>query len=218
VAEAVEMFSHWHHSVEALSTSTQDFYASVERALTAKEVPELHLSRTVVNERGLLSARREYLSVRYGRLTFDICAAPFGKDFFFSWWLTKRSPSASAFLGLLILVGLPILTLMLFASVGLLKTLLFSLIALVVTMAVLRHFLTAGSILVEDAILTMPIIGFLYLRFARPVTYYSEDTRLMFEDTVHRTVVQIVEGVLTLNKLPPLAPEKTKSQSRSALG
>jgi hypothetical protein len=217
VAQPAEVISHWHQSIEGLSTSSQDFYASIEKALQVKEAPGLRLGRSVTSEGGVLSAQREYLSVGYQRFTFEICGAPFGKDFFFSWWLTKRSPSASAFWGLLILIGLPILTLMLFATVGFFKTLLFSLIALIAMILVLRHFLTQGSILVEDALLAMPIIGFLYQRFARPVTYYSEDTRLMFEDTVHRTVVQIVEGLLTLNKLPALTPEKTKPQSRSAV-
>jgi hypothetical protein len=51
----------------------------------------------------------------------------------------------------------------------------------------------------------------------KPVTYYSEDSRLMFEETVHRVVVQVASGVLTLNKLPELSPEKMKPQSRQAL-
>lgn len=218
MAQPSEIISHWHQSIEGLSTSSQDFYAAVERALQEKEAPGLRLARSVTSEGGVLSAQREYLSVGYQRFTFEICGAPFGKDFFFSWWLTRRSPSASAFWGLLVLIGLPILVLMLFATIGFFKTLLFSLLALVAMALVLRHFLTQGSILVEDATLALPIIGFLYQRLARPVTYYSEDTRLMFEDTVHRTVIQIVEGLLTLNKLPALAPEKTKPQSRSALG
>lgn len=218
MAQSAEVISHWHQSIEGLSTSSQDFYASIEKALQGKEAPGLRLARLVTSEGGVLSAQREYLSVGYQRFTFEICGAPFGKDFFFSWWLIKRSPSISALWGLLILIGLPILILMLFATVGFFKTLLLSLIALVAMVLVLRHFLSQGSVLVEDAILAMPIIGLLYQRLARPVTYYSEDTRLMFENTVHRTVVQIVEGLLTLNKLPALAPEKTKPQSRSVLG
>ena len=59
---------------------------------------------------------------------------------------------------------------------------------------------------IEDSILAMPVIGFLYRKFVSPVTYYSEDTRLMFEDTIHRTVLQIVSGILTLNKLPQIPP------------
>ena len=34
-----------------------------------------------------MSASREYLRVQHKELVFDICAAPFGKDFFISWWL-----------------------------------------------------------------------------------------------------------------------------------
>ena len=40
----------------------------------------------------------------------------------------------------------------------------------------------------------------------------------MFEDTIHRTVIQVVAGILTLNKLPQIPAEKLKPQSRNALG
>ena len=74
-----------------------------------------------------------------------------------------------------------------------------------------------GWAAVEDALLAMPVVGLIYGRFVRPVTYYSEDTRLMFEVTVHRVVVQIVEGILTLNKLPQIPPENLKAQSRKVI-
>ena len=70
---------------------------------------------------------------------------------------------------------------------------------------------------IEDTILAIPTVGIIYAKLFRPVTYYSEDSRLMFEETVHRVVLQVVSGVLTLNKLPELSPEKMKAQSRNAL-
>ena len=217
MAQSVEVISHWHQSVEGLSTSTLEYYASVEKALRDKEVPELRIERTTVSESGILSAKREYLRVRYGRLMFDICGAPFGKDFFFSWWLVKRTPGFAALWGCLTLIGLPLLVLAFIAGMGFLKGMFFALVAIGVGAAVLRGAFSDGWSAIEDSILVMPIIGLIYRMFVKPVTYYSEDTRLMFEDTVHRVVVQVVSGILTLNKLPEIVPEKLKPQSRNAL-
>lgn len=217
MAQSVEIISHWHQSVEGLSTSTLDYYAAVEKALRDKEVPELRIERTTVSEHGILSAKREYLRVRYGRLNFDICGAPFGKDFFFSWWLVKRTPGFAALWGCATLIGLPLLVLAFVGAMGFLKGIIFALVAVGVGAAILRGAFADGRSAIEDTILVMPIIGLVYKKFVKPVTYYSEDTRLMFEETVHRVVLQVVSGVLTLNKLPEISPEKLKPQSRSAL-
>lgn len=217
MAQSVEVISHWHQSVEGLSTSTLDYYAAVEKALRDKEVPELHIERITASESGILSAKREYLRVRYGRLSFDICGAPFGKDFFFSWWLVKRTPGFAALWGCASLIGLSLLVLVFIGAMGFFKGILFALVVVGVGAAILRGAFADGWSAIEDTILVMPIIGLLYKNFVRPATYYSEDTRLMFEDTVHRVVVKVVEGILTLNKLPEIPAEKLKPQSRSAL-
>jgi hypothetical protein len=217
MAQSVEVISHWHQSVEGLSTSTLDYYAAVEKALRDKEVPELQIERITASESGILSAKREYLRARYGRLSFDICGAPFGKDFFFSWWLVKRIPGFAALWGCASLIGLSFLTLVFIGAMGFFKGILFALVAVGIGTAILRGAFADGWSGIEDTILVMPIIGPLYKKFVNPVTYYSEDTRLMFEDTVHRVVVQVVEGILTLNKLPEIPAEKLKPQSRSAL-
>jgi hypothetical protein len=216
VAAAVEVISHWHHSVEGLSTSSLDFYASVERALAGKEVPELHLARTVVNESGLLSAKREYITIRYGRLTFDVCGAPFGKDYFFSWWLTRHVPGFAALWGFLALFGAPFISIVLILSTGFIRGTLLSVLVLGVAVAIARYNATEGWTGVEDALLATPLVGRIYRQLFSPITYYAEDTRLMFEDTVHRTVVQIVEGILTVNKMPPIPGDQLRPRPRGA--
>ena len=217
MAQSVEVISHWHQSVEGLSTSTLEYYAAVEKALREKDVADLQIERVTASESGILSAKREYLRVRYGRLMFDICGAPFGKDFFFSWWLVKRTPGFAALWGCAALIGVPIIGLGFIASMGLFQGTLVALIVFAVGAAVVRATFADGWSAIEDSILVMPIIGFLYGKFVKPVTYYSEDTRLMFENTVHRVVLQVVSGILSLNKLPELSPENTKAQSRKAL-
>lgn len=216
MAQSVEVISHWHQSVDGLSTSALEYYAAVEKALREKDVAGLEIERVVANEGGILSAKREYVRVRYGRLMFDICGAPFGKDFFFSWWLIKRTPGFAALWGCSALVGIPVVALGFIATIGLFKGTLVALIVFAVGAAIVRATFADGWSAIEDSILVMPVIGFLYGKFVKPVTYYSEDTRLMFEGTVHRVVLQVVSGVLSLNKLPELSAEKMKSQSRKA--
>ncbi|MBI5771946.1 MAG: hypothetical protein HZA93_29505 [Verrucomicrobia bacterium] len=79
-----EVLSHWYVVVEALHFSAQEFYAAIETELAAKKMPQLKISRVEYYEGGLLSAKREYLRLARERLAFDVCAAPFGRDFFFS--------------------------------------------------------------------------------------------------------------------------------------
>lgn len=217
MAQSAEVISHWHQSVDGLSTSTMDFYAAVEKAIQAKEVADIRIARIEVPEHGLLSAKRVYLGVSYGRLRFDICGAPFGKDFFFSWWLVKRTPGFAALWGCATLIGLPIIALGFISVMGFFKGIIFALLAVVIGFAILRSSASDGWNAIEDVILAMPVTGVLYAKFVKPVTYFSEDTRLMFEETVHRIVLQVVGGILTLNKLPEIPADKLKPQSKKAL-
>ena len=215
--QSAEVISHWHQSVDGLSISTLEFYASLETALRDKEVADLRIERVFFNERGILSAKREYLGVSYGRLRFDICGAPFGKDFFFSWWLVKKTPGFAALWGCGTIIAIPLLVLAFIGTLGFFKGIFFAIATIVVGALVLKASLEEGWGAVEDAILLMPTVGIIYRRFFMPVTYYSEDTRIMFEETVHRIVVQVIEGVLTLNKLPPIPTEQLKPQSRNPI-
>src|SRR5713226_4848213 len=83
------VISHWHQLIENFQTSALMFYQSVETALQARAVPELHSTRVEHQESGLASAKRQYLRMHRGKHAFDICAAPFGTGFFVSWWLTE---------------------------------------------------------------------------------------------------------------------------------
>jgi len=221
MAQSVEVISHWHQSVDGLSTSTLEYYAAVEKALRDKEVPGLQIERVTASESGILSAKREYLRVRYGRLMFDICGAPFGKDFFFSWWLVKPIPGLMALVGCAVLFASPLLIFGIVAGMLVFKGFFYLVILAFIAVGIGTVFVRKTDLntwnTIEDAILAMPFFGLLYQKFVKPVTYYSEDTRLMFEDTVHRIVLQVVSGILTLNKLPELSTEKMKSQSRKAL-
>ncbi len=125
------ILSHWYHHLGNLQDSPQRFYTAFEEAIKRHELPEVKISRTHYREGGLLSAKREYLRATRKQLIFDICAAPFGKGFFVSWWLGEPR--------------------------GLLQD--------------------------------FPILG----AFFRPVTYYRYDTALMFQESIHSAVLEVVD-------------------------
>ena len=81
----------WHHHFDNLQMSSNDFYSSLEEIIIQKELPKVKISRVTLAEAGLLSADREYLRVQRYQYVFDICAAPFGKEFFISWWLGENT-------------------------------------------------------------------------------------------------------------------------------
>jgi len=101
-AVAGEVVAHWSTLVENFRISPQGFYEAVAGAIQRREIPGATTSKVLWSESGALSADREYFRVTRGRLVFDICAAPFGKGFFFSWWLAEARPSLRFLYGTLI--------------------------------------------------------------------------------------------------------------------
>lgn len=81
------VISHWSHFFKTFALSSDSFYTELEKILANHQMPNAVISRTTHKEGGLLSASREYLRIKHGDIVFDVCAAPFGKDFFISWWL-----------------------------------------------------------------------------------------------------------------------------------
>ena len=148
---SAEVISHWHHTLENFNTSALDFYRSVEGSLSARQAPNVRIERVDWSESGILSAKREYLRISYGRFSFDLCAAPFGKDYFFSWWLVKRQPDAALLYGCLGLMAIPILLLSLIQMAGFIGGLIAFMFALALGFAVMVNSARSGSGIVEDA-------------------------------------------------------------------
>ena len=151
-----DIFSRWHHLIENLQASPMEFYSQVEAALQKRQIPDIKTSRVDWREGGLLSAKREYLRVRRKEFVFDICGAPFGTGFFFSWWLGEL-PS-----GFWALVSL------------------------------------------------IPLFGPLMIWAFRRETYYKNDTALMFQDTVHSAVMEILDGMSSAKGLRVLSELERK--------
>lgn len=89
--------SHWHHYMETVPFSPQEFYEAVEDAIENEEIPMVQLSRISYPQGGIFSADRIYLRVKCREYVFDICAAPFAKGFFISWWMGEIPDAARDF-------------------------------------------------------------------------------------------------------------------------
>jgi hypothetical protein len=81
-----KIVSQWTKSFPFCSISSNEFYQQIEDTIDTHEVPKISIKRVNLKEGSLLSASREYLRVKRNDTVIDICAAPFGKDFFISWW------------------------------------------------------------------------------------------------------------------------------------
>jgi hypothetical protein len=207
MARTAAVVSHWHQSIVGLSTSSLEFYNAIEVALNAKEV-KVRIERLNWNEGGVFSGQRTYLRVGHAQFVFDISAFPFGKDFYFSWWLGRRVPGAAGLIGCLGLVALPLIWATFFAMAGLVWGTLLFVTVLGAAFLAMGQRLQAGASETGDMVMAMPFFGAVFEKFFRPTTYYSEDTRIMFEETVHRVVIDVISGILTANAMLPLTPEQ----------
>ena len=82
--QQANVLSHWYTPVPNFNMSTKEFYDKVEAGLKTQQVPGLSISRPEIAEGGLFSAKRQYLRLKRDDVLFDICAAPFGVNYFFS--------------------------------------------------------------------------------------------------------------------------------------
>lgn len=93
-----EVISHWSHFFQSFTLSANEFYTTAERIIAAHQMPNSEVKRVQHKEGGMFSSNREYLRIKHGNLVFDVCAAPFGTDFFISWWLYETEGTATSLL------------------------------------------------------------------------------------------------------------------------
>jgi len=84
------VFVHSFHHFEDVQLSAKEFYETLQQSIASCQFPEVNYDITTFSDRGLFSSRREYLEIRYYSYRYYVCAAPFGKNFFISWWLKER--------------------------------------------------------------------------------------------------------------------------------
>lgn len=209
------VISHWHKLVNGFAMSPLEFYAAVEAAMKARELPETTISRVEYHEGGIFSAVRVYLRIARPRhrVAFDICGAPFGRGFFFSSWLVQTKPLIRAWGCLVFIVAFFLAGMVLekFGPSGCWIALLVALAGLWLLLLGIR----ADWFLTEDAVLAVPYLGPLYEYFFSPATYYRYDTALMFQELVHGALLEVIDTLLEGKGLRALSPEDRKPVTRS---
>ena len=185
----------WSHLIEGLQTSSLDFYSSLEEAVARRRIPGLRVRRVKFAEGGILDARREYLRIERGDLRFDVCAAPFGTGFFFSWWLAGR-PRLWWLVVVLICLGL-----------------------LVPTWVIEdRSFGFVHKIAITIGLIFIALVGApLVHKLLNRITYYYADRVSMFRGAVHQAVTEAIDGMLTTKGMRALTEEEKKPIMREFL-
>ena len=219
--------SHWHHPVSDFQTPPQEFYATVEQALRQHQLPGISISRIEWEEGGVFSSRREYLRVRREKLVFDICAAPFGADYFFSWWLGDVPPKwgllrlAGAIIGIMILFRIifAILSAMIGGMTVEIVSFPLAVIVLPVVVWLIGFSIHNGSFgpEAEDLVLDTPFISWLYAKIFGPGTYHKIDTMLVFQGAVRAVVNDAVNELLGAKGMHPLTELEAKPVMRDFL-
>lgn len=101
------LLSHWHQPFENTQLSSMEFYQELYEAILAKQLPDITMFRVTYAEVGLFSARREYFRIQRNEYMYDICAAPFGTNFFISYWHSEMSGCTIGLISLIPFVGKP---------------------------------------------------------------------------------------------------------------
>jgi hypothetical protein len=175
--------------------STTAFYEMIEKELTVRKMPGLDIARIEVSEGGPLSPNRQYLRLRRERLVFDICAAPFGTGYFFSF----RSGELPYNISIPQLLVFAIVSWMLYAWVvhfiGWISGILLFFVVAGGLIWFLHNIVALGFKDMDAALLVFPTIGPLYEVFFRSETYYREDTRSMYLSIVDAVTKALVEEV-----------------------
>jgi len=83
--------SKWNTLIDNFNFSTQEFYKLLKEELQNQGIKRLEIEQVSLKEGNAFSSRRSYLRATWKEYQYDICAAPFGKGFFISWWLLYKN-------------------------------------------------------------------------------------------------------------------------------
>jgi hypothetical protein len=190
-----EVHKHWYAPLDNFQFNTGEFYRMVEKELAMRKVPNLQMSRVELSEGGILSDKREYLRLKRERLVFDICAAPFGTSYFFSFRFIELPLGIKPVEMIVFLVGVGLAFVLLVKLLGTIYGILVFLLLLVAGVWLMRNAVALGLKDLDATLLKTPVIGPLYELLFRKETYYREDTRLMYLSTVNSITERLVEEV-----------------------
>jgi hypothetical protein len=188
-----DVIDHWYALIPGFNVSTKEFYEAIEKELKEREVPGLEIFHVDFAEGGVMSSKREYLRMTRERLVFDICAAPFGKGYFFSCRFAEIPAVIRLWQLLVVLVGSFMLVALAFRFLGLILGAVVLLAGFVFLIYTLRNAVSMGLRDLDATLIKSPVFGPIYENWFRKETYYRQDTRLMYRDTVNDVVKAQVE-------------------------
>jgi hypothetical protein len=195
-SKKAEVLQHWIAFAEGFQLSSSEFYDSVERELKAREVQGMEMARVEFAEGGILSDKRTYLRMVRERLVFDVCAAPFGNSFFFSCRFAEIPAVIKLWQLVVVLVSFAAIVILAWRIAGFIPGTLLLFAALTLLIYTLRNAVAMGLRDLDASLIKSPVFGPIYERFFRKETYYRQDTRLMYLETVSRLVKQLTEDAV----------------------
>jgi len=189
------VLNHWIFFADSFHHSPQDFYTAVEKELEARKIPSMDMKRVEFAEGGFLSSKRVYLRMVRERLIFDICAAPFGKQYFFSCRTVFVPPVIEPWHIVVVCLFFGMVYSLLARLLGSTFAAI-ALVALVVAIAqMFRNTIAMGLTDVDAALMKIPVIGPIYELLFRKETYYRHDTRLLYLHIIPAVVKKLAEDV-----------------------
>lgn len=85
-----ENIGNWCTLYPDMNYDPEEYYQKILEILAKHEAPNFHHRNRTFKQGGVISGQRLYLEVSRGEYIYHICGAPWGTDFFFSWWQRKR--------------------------------------------------------------------------------------------------------------------------------
>lgn len=201
--------------IENFTTSTEDFYQSVEGALSDMKLPDLAISREFIREGGPFSKEREYLRMRRERLIFDVCAAQFGTSFYFSIRFAEIPVVLYLWQLLVVLLFLGALGMMYSAIMGPFWGPSMVVLNVLAAVVLLPNLATLRLHRLDDFFMQIPIFGIVYEAWFRPETYHRIDSRAAYVETVKTIVQRRINEVtgdagLKLTEIESLQPKELR--------
>jgi len=190
-----EILDSWILFADGFSFPPQEFYAAIDKEMTARKIPSMEISREDFSEGGLLSDKRIYLRLFRERLALYTCAAPFGTGYFFSFRAVYvpalvRLWHILAFVLFFGLIGSLLVSLLGFTfAVAALVSLVFALAA------VYRNATAAAVGNLDSLLLKIPVISIIYENWFREDTFYRIDTRSLYLQQLPEIVRRLAEEI-----------------------
>lgn len=181
----------WKHQlIDGMEGTTEELYQAIEEDLLQREVPNLEITREEFAEGGLLSAKRVYLRMRRERLVFDVCSAPFGKAWFYSYRFAEIPVCLMVWELLLVLAFIAIIILGYVLLFGVFWGGVIIGTTLLGIGVLLHHSQSFGFYGLDDFLMRVPVFGIVYEALLRQGNnYYRDDTRLMYM-TLVRDIIE----------------------------